>query len=184
MAHSRRYTNPDTYLIPPPEWPCWRPEVVRQTGTPSQGLERLATREAELESTMAHVEPLLARKDSYVRIEDNQIVLSPLEADPRPASAEALAAHITERLPRVALSELLMEVDTWTHFSRHLLHAADGERPRPTQWAPLYASFVAQACNFQTPPDLVVKVQYLDIVDVIFRRALRLHVMHQREIKT
>jgi hypothetical protein len=108
----------------------------------------LETREAELDNTMAHVERLLARKDSHVRIDDNQIVLSPLEADPRPASAEALAAHITERLPRVALSELLMEVDTWTHFSRHLRHAADGERPRPTQWAPLYASLVAPACNF------------------------------------
>jgi hypothetical protein len=148
VEHSRRYTNPDTYLIPPQEWPRWRPEVVRQTRTPSQEQERLEAREAELDSTMAQVERLLARKDSHVRIEDNLIVLSPLEADPRPASAEALAAHITERLPRVALSELLMEVDTWTHFSRHLLHAADGERPRPTQWAPLYASLVAHACNF------------------------------------
>jgi TnpA family transposase len=148
VEHSRRYTHPDTYLIPPQEWPRWRPEVVRQTGTPSQGQERVETREAELDNTMAQVERLLARKDSHVRIEDNQIVLSPLEADPRPASAEVLAAHITERLPRVALSELLMEVDTWTHVSRHLLHAADGERPRPTQWAPLYASLVAPACNF------------------------------------
>lgn len=147
-AHSRRYTHPDTSLSPPPEWPRWRPEGVRQTGTPSQGIERVEARDAELDSTMAPGERLLARKDSHVRIEDNQIVLSPLEADPRPASAEALAAHSTERLPRVALSELLMAVDTWTHFSRHLLHAADGERPRPTQWAPLYASLVAHACHF------------------------------------
>ena len=83
---------------------------------------------------MAHVEHLLARKDSHVRIEDNQIVLSPLEADPRPASAEALAQHITERLPRVALSELLMEVDTWTHFSHHFCHAADWRRLSPRIW--------------------------------------------------
>src|SRR5262249_20463479 len=27
VAHSRRYTNPDTSLIPPAEWPRWRPEV-------------------------------------------------------------------------------------------------------------------------------------------------------------
>ena len=92
VAHSRRYANPDTYLIPPAEWPRWRPEVVRQTGTPSQGRRRLEEREAELDSAMAQVERLLARKDSHVRIEDNRSVLSPLEADPRPASAEALAA--------------------------------------------------------------------------------------------
>jgi TnpA family transposase len=148
VAHSRRYANPDTYLIPPAEWPRWRPEVIKQTGTPSDGAARLTERDAELDSTMAQVEHFLARKDSHVRIEDNQIVLSPLEADPRPATAEALAQHITERLPRVALSELLMEVDTWTHFSRHLLHAADAEMPRPTHFSPLYASLVAHACNF------------------------------------
>src|SRR3989442_6903170 len=148
VAHSRRYANPDTYLIPPAEWPRWRPEVIKQTGTPSDGAARLAERDTELDSTMAQVEHLLARKDSHVRIEDNQIVLSPLEADPRPASAEVWAQHITERLPRVALSELLMEVDTWTHCSRSLLHAGDAEMPRPTHFAPLYASLVAQACNF------------------------------------
>jgi hypothetical protein len=47
VGHSRRYTDPATYLIPPAEWPRWRPEVVRQTGTPSQGLARLEAREAE-----------------------------------------------------------------------------------------------------------------------------------------
>jgi hypothetical protein len=147
VAHSRRYTHPDTSRIPPEEWPRWRPEVVRQTGTPSQGLGRVEEREAELDSAMAQVEQWLSRTDSHVRIEDTQIILSPLEADLRPASAEALAEHITERLPRVALSALLMEVDTWTHFSRHVRHAADAERPRPTQVSSLYASLVAHAGN-------------------------------------
>jgi DNA-binding MarR family transcriptional regulator len=35
----------------------------------------------------------------------------------------------------------------------------------------------------QTPPDFVVKLQRLDIVDVIFRLVLRPHVVNQREIK-
>lgn len=134
MRHlRRRYANPATYLIPPLEWPRWRPAVIKQTGTPGDGATRLAERDTELATTLTRVERLLGRKDSHVRIEDNQLVLSPLEADPRPASAEALAERITERLPRVALSELLMEVDTWTHFSHHLLHAADAERPRLAQ---------------------------------------------------
>jgi hypothetical protein len=104
VAHSRRYANPDTYLIPPAEWPRWRPEVIRQTGIPSEGATRLAECEAELEHTMAEVEWLLARKDSHVRVEKDEIVLSPLEADPRRASADTLAARITERLPRVQTS--------------------------------------------------------------------------------
>jgi TnpA family transposase len=148
VAHSRRYANPDTYLIPPEEWPHWRPEVVRQTGTPSQGIERLHEREAELESAMAQGERLLTRPGSHLRIEDDRLVLSPLEANPRPASADALAERIAERLPRVELSELLMEVDTWTHFSRHFVHAADADGLRPALLPQLYASPLAHACNF------------------------------------
>jgi TnpA family transposase len=148
VAHSRRYANPDTYLIPPEEWPHWRPEVVRQTGTPSQGIERLHEREAELESAMAQVERLLTRPGSHLRIEDDRLVLSPLEANPRPASADALAERIAERLPRVELSELLMEVDTWTHFSRHFVHAADADGLRLALLPQLYASLLAHACNF------------------------------------
>jgi len=148
VAHSRRYANPETYLIPPTEWPRWRPEVIRQTGTPSDGPARLAEREAELACAMAEVERLLARKGSHVRVEKDEIVLSPLEADPRPASAEALAARITERLPRVELSEVLMEVDTWTRFSQYFVHAADATGLRPALLPQFYASLLAHACNF------------------------------------
>jgi TnpA family transposase len=148
VAYSRRYANPETYLIPPAEWPRWRPEVIRQTGTPSDGPTRLAEREAELACAMADVERLLARKDSHVRVEKDEIVLSPLEADPRPASAEALAVRITERLPRVDLSEVLMEVDTWTHFSRAFVHAADATALRPAVLPHFYASVLTHACNF------------------------------------
>src|SRR5205823_4368380 len=66
----------------------------------------------------------------------------------RPASAEALAERITERLPRVSLPELLIEVDTWTHFSRHFVHAADAAGLRPAFLPHFYASLLAHACNF------------------------------------
>jgi len=148
VEHSRRYADPDTYLIPPAEWPSRRLEVIRQTGTPGEGLQRLVERETELEARMAQVEQLLARKDSHVRIEDDELILSPLEADKRPASAEVLEDLITARLPRVELSELLLEVDTWTHFSDHFVHAAGTEILRPALLPQLYASILAHACTF------------------------------------
>jgi TnpA family transposase len=147
VEHSRRYADPDTYLIPPAEWPSRRLEVIRQTGTPGEGLQRLREREAELEACMAQVETLLARKDSHLRIEDEELILSPLEADNRPASAEALEDLITARLPLVELSELLIEVDAWTHCSDHFIHAAGTETLRPALLPHLYASIVAHACN-------------------------------------
>jgi Tn3 transposase DDE domain len=148
VAHSRRYADPATYLIPATEWPHRRPEVIRQTGTPADGEQRLQQREAELETALTQVERLLARKDSDLRVEDKRLVLTPREAETRPASAAALAEQITARLPRVDLSDLLIEVDTWAHFSTHLVHVANGEALRPAFLPYLYASLVAQACNF------------------------------------
>ena len=90
---------PDTYLIPPAGWPSFRLEVIRQAATPSDGLKRVEAREAELEACMAQVEKLLARKDSHDRVEDDEQILSPMEADKRPTSAEALedpaVLHVT-----------------------------------------------------------------------------------------
>ena len=148
VEHSRRYANPDTYLISPAEWPSRRLEVIRQTGTPGEGLQRLSAREAELEVALGQVEKLLARQDSPVRIEDDEIILSPLEADNRPASAEALEDLITARLPQVDLSDLLIEVDAWTHFSDHFVHAASAETLRAPLLPQLYANILAHACNF------------------------------------
>ncbi|MBV8475858.1 MAG: Tn3 family transposase [Acidobacteria bacterium] len=148
VEHSQRYADPDTYLIPPAEWSSRRLEVIRQTGTPGEGLQRLVERETELAACMAQVEKLLARKDSHVRVEDDKLILTPLEADKRPASAEALEDLITARLPLVELSELLIEVDAWTHFSDHFVHAAGAEMLRPPLRPHLYASILAHACNF------------------------------------
>ena len=148
VEQSRRYADPDTYLIRPAQWPAYRPEVIRQTGAPDDGRRRLEERDAELEACMARVEKLLARKDSPVRIEDGVLVLSPLEADRRPDSADALEDLIAARLPRVELSDLLLEVDAWTRFSDHFVHAAGEEARRPDLLPHLHASILAHACNF------------------------------------
>jgi hypothetical protein len=37
VEHSRRYADPDTYLIPPAEWPSRRLEVIRQTRDTRRG---------------------------------------------------------------------------------------------------------------------------------------------------
>ena len=55
---------------------------------------------------------------------------------------------VDARLPLVELPDLLMEVDGWTGFSRHLEHA-DGAEPRaPDLLVQCHASILAQACNF------------------------------------
>jgi TnpA family transposase len=146
VDHSRRYANPETYLIPRERWPSLRPEVCQPLQLPTAGETRLDARAAELEALLGHVDQMLAR-NARVRIEAGELIVSPLEAEARPASAVALEQHLDQRLPQVDLCELLIEVDRWTRFSQHFTHAG-GSAPRsPDVLRHLYAAILAQGCN-------------------------------------
>jgi hypothetical protein len=146
---SRRYANPETYLIPKDRWPTLRPEVCQQVHTPADGTVRLDERGRELAELLPRVERMLARTGTgKVRMENGALVVPPLEAEELPASAERLQADITARLPLVDLPALLIEVDQWTGFSHHLRHL-HGPEPRRRDFLPvLYAALLAQGCNF------------------------------------
>lgn len=65
-----------------------------------------------------------------------------VEHSRRYADPDAIA-----RLSRVELSELPIEVDTWTRFSGHFVHAAGADTLRSMLLLQLYASILAHACN-------------------------------------
>jgi hypothetical protein len=48
LEASRRYANPESYLISPSRWPAMRTEVCTLTQTPEDGAARLRERQAEL----------------------------------------------------------------------------------------------------------------------------------------
>jgi hypothetical protein len=99
-----------------------------------------------LSGLLDRVEALLA-KGGEVRMDGNDLVVSPLEAEQKPESTAELERLIDERLPLVELSELLIEVDGWTQFSDDFELAA-GTEPRSRELrSHLYAAVLAQACN-------------------------------------
>ena len=69
-------------------------------------------------------------------MEGNDLVVSPLEAMQKPERNVELERLIDEQQPFVELSELLIEVDGWTHFSDDFEHSGETE-PR-TPKAPLW----------------------------------------------
>jgi TnpA family transposase len=146
LDSSRRYSDPETYLIPKDRWTALRGEVCQQLQVSDEGTGRLTQREAELEALLGRVDPLLKR-DAGVRMEDGDLIVTPLEAEERPESAATLERLIDERLPQVELSELLVEVDGWTGFSGCFEHAS-GREPRSQDLTRhVYASVLAQGCN-------------------------------------
>ena len=147
LEGSRRYANPESYLIPPVRWPDLRPEVCALTQTPEDGAAQLRERQAELEILLRRLDDELPHHPS-LRIEKNSLVIGPLKAEDEQPSLAALEALVDARLPLVELPDLLMEVDGWTGFSRHLEHAGGAEPRTPDLLVHCHASILAQACNF------------------------------------
>ena len=47
-----------------------------------------------------------------------------------PDEAHALTRQASSLLPHLKITELLLEVDDWTGFTRHFLHLKSGEGPK------------------------------------------------------
>ena len=153
VASSRRYANPETYLIPKDRWPALRPEICQQLHAPEDGAVRLEQRGRELAEVLSRVDRLVVRNGPMgtVRMEKGRVVVPPLEAEDRPERVTHLEDAITARLPLIDLSELLIEVDHWTGFSHHLRHL-NGREPRRADFLPGFPEelekFLALGCPF------------------------------------
>jgi len=147
LENSRFYADPESYLISRSQWPDLKPEVCQLIQAPADGQERLKERQTELEDLLKQFDQTLTTPDQ-VRLEDERLVLSPLPAEDVPESSKRLQRLITERLPRIELVDLLIEVDRWVGFTRHFEHAGGIEPRSQDLQTYLYAGLVTQACNF------------------------------------
>ena len=128
MKNSRQFKDFEEYLVP-------RPSFVSQLETKELGLavdldcERfLESRLELLDQQLSSVEQLAALKD----LPDTEITaksglrISPLK-NAVPKEANVLARQVRALVPRLKITELLLEVDHWTNFTRHFSHLKSGE---------------------------------------------------------
>lgn len=147
-AHSRRYSNLASYFIPKEDWPQLRDEVAEHTKTPLDAESRLEERKQELRDLIQRVETLVDEEDGELREEGGKLVLSPLEAEERSAYLTQLEDQICARLPKVDITDVLIEVDKLTGFSQHFEHLNTTHQGRSKDLLlHLYACILAQACN-------------------------------------
>ena len=144
---SRRYTDPESYLIPQEKWNDLRPEACALMKISVKPLERLVEKENDFRAAAVSLESSLAGHGA-VRIENGELILTPLEAEERSATGDFLEEVILDRLPEINLPELLIEVDGWTNFSQAFTHSGGGESRKPDLLPTLYASILAQSGNF------------------------------------
>ncbi len=146
MKGSRKYADPESYLIPKEQWPSMRAEFCKMMSLPEQGKRQLQELNQQLDAEMTKFMETL-KDNPNVRLEDDRVVLSPLEAQEQSKRQKKLKALVNQCLPKIDLTDLLIEVDLLTGFSDHLVHMGGHQtRSRETKLY-LYAAILSQACN-------------------------------------
>ena len=171
---SRRYARLESYLIPIEKWAEMRPAVCDLLSLPGAGESRIKLRQAELQelygqfdrffdellvkykkksmesvNSPAHFNPAdHLDKKVNIRMENGKLVVTKLPGEEITPSSEALKETVAGRLPEIELTDLLIEVDGWTNFSRFFEHPSGNEPRSPDALKHCYAAILASACNF------------------------------------
>ena len=81
-----------------------------------------------------------------VTLENGDLHVDRLDPDV-PEAAKTLSRTLYAMLPRVKLTDLLLEVSHWTAFDQQLVHSATGQAPSPAEKPIMMASLMALGTN-------------------------------------
>lgn len=148
---SRQHQDWIAYLHSPRAWEQRRDSWFADWHTTTDPDEYLNEAAALLDETLKRVAEGLPT-NSFAKIVDGKLELSKDEKAEVPASAVALRQEIASLLPRVRLTDLLVEVDSWVSIREHFKHP--NER-KSGPWAArgpfldacIFAVIMAKGCN-------------------------------------
>lgn len=158
VAPSWRYADPRAGLLDGSEWEATRPIICRTLGlsvNPEPTLTALAT---ELDRTYLAVVSRLPDNPAvrFDKVGDKyELVLSPLDMLNEPSSLVALREKVTSMIPRVDLTELILEIAARTDFTDAFTHISERTARAADLHVSLCAALMAEACN--TGPDPLIR---------------------------
>jgi len=130
VVGSRQHRDFEDYLLPAGN--------VRQQSTDGRtGLAVSTDRHQYLEDRLAALRESLTLTDTLARedelpdaeLTERGLSVTPL-VDAVPADADQLIREANGLLPHLKITDLLLEVDRWTNFSRHFTHLKTGDLPK------------------------------------------------------
>lgn len=135
---SRQYRDFDAYLIPKPTFALLKAEGPLPVEVDPEFPSYIAARRASLDRELAEVAGL-ARAGNLpdVNLSAGELKIAPLRGQAE-TEIKALRAAAYDLLPRVKITDLLLEVDAWTDFSACFTHQRNG-RPAENRTALLTA---------------------------------------------
>ena len=124
---SRQFKDFEEYLLPALRFSAQRDRQELGLAVDTDCECFLQTRLALLERELVKVERLAAQNElPDATIADGSLKVTPL-TNAVPTEAETLIRQVSALMPHLKITELLMEVDGWTDFTRHFTHLKNNE---------------------------------------------------------
>ncbi|WJM89021.1 Tn3 family transposase [Pseudomonas brenneri] len=127
---SRQFRDFEDYLLPPAKFAALKQEQALPLAINPNSDQYLEERLQLLDEQLATVAKLA--KDNELPdaiLTESGLKITPLDAAV-PDTAQALIDKTSQLLPRIKITELLMDVDEWTGFTRHFTHLKDGAQAK------------------------------------------------------
>jgi len=155
VAPSEKWADPRAKLLQGAAWEAARPQVCRGLGHTTDATAEMDTLSRHLDERYRRTASNLAR-NPFVRVEREKgrdtVVISPLEKLDEPASLLKLRDGVQARLPRVDLSDVILEVQRWTGFADAFTHISEGNARVHDLTTSICAVLLAEACNIGLEP--------------------------------
>ncbi|HEY5844512.1 MAG TPA: Tn3 family transposase [Mycobacterium sp.] len=152
---STRWGDPRVELLTPATWTDQRETMCEELALDPEAAAVVDQLTATLDAAWRRTAAGYAGNPD-LRIETrhgrDEIVLTPLDADPEPASLVELRGEVDKLLPEVEIADLPLEVHAWTGFLDEYTHIADTHAREPGLPETLSALLVSESCNVGLTP--------------------------------
>ena len=142
---SRQFKDFEDYLVPPEKFASLKRTGELPLSVATDCNQYLHDRLTLLEAQLATVNRMALANDlPDAIISESGLKITPLDAAV-PDSAQALIDQTAIIIPHVKITELLLEVDRWTGFTRHFTHLKSGDLAKDKNL--LLTTILADAIN-------------------------------------
>ena len=155
LENSDRWGDPREKLLQGEEWQAQRIPVCRALGHPTDGHKGVQQLAVQLDETWKAVASRFEGNAEVHVCNDGKypsLTISSLEKLEEPQSLLCLNSRVRQLLPPVDLTELLLEIDARTGFTREFMHVSESGARAQDLHVSLCAVLMAEACNIGLEP--------------------------------
>lgn len=152
---SDRWGDPRTKLLDGAEWKSQRSQLCRSLGHPINGQEAIRKLTEQLDTTYRQVAANFDN-NTNVRIDDTgdrpSLTITNLEKSEEPEDLGRLREQILLLLPKIDLTEMLLEINALTGFADEFIHVSEAKARVEDLQISVCAVLLAEACNIGLEP--------------------------------